>query len=264
MSFIRARMIRRQAGGVPVFVLCLQRRIFLDPLRPFLRHLSPALAFVLSKKSARAMEEAGIRAAVVPLGVDSRIFRPPETGEREALRRKYGIGAEKVMLHIGHITASRNLQLLKRALRPGRQVLVVASTSTQAQSEIAHDLGESQVKTISTFLENVEEIYRLADCYLFPTWHQTGAIEIPLSILEAMATNLAVVTTTFGGIPDMFAEGKGLFIASRESEFVEKIEKALGAGEVATRDLVKDLSWENAASRIVDEMEKRSGMVSAK
>jgi len=259
MSLLRGRMIGRQAGGSPVFILCLQRRIFPWLLRPFLRRLRPALALVLSKRSARAMEAAGIPAAVVPLGVDTKVFRPPAEGEKAALRQKYGVGPGTVLLHIGHITASRNLQLLQRALRPGRELVVVASTSTKAEGAISREMGESSARTITGFVENVGEIYRLADCYLFPTWHQTGAIEIPLSILEAMATNLPVVTTAFGGIPDIFSEGKGLFIASSGREFGEKIDAALESKAVATRELVRDLTWENAASQIVAEMERRIG-----
>jgi glycosyltransferase involved in cell wall biosynthesis len=82
-----------------------------------------------------------------------------------------------------------------------------------------------------------------------------NAIEIPLSILEAMATNLPVATTPFGGIPDLFDEAAGLFICHTEEELIRKAELMMGPGTVKTRDLVLDLSWDRVAARIIEAIE---------
>lgn len=254
MSFLRARLIKSQAGGPPVAVLSLQRRGYPSPVALFLRLLRPDLALVLSRDSARALERLGIGAAVVPLGVDTAVFRPCDEGQKQALRRKYGVTADKVILHIGHVSHSRNLDLLLGALKPGRQMVMVSSTTTRQHPDVAKALQASRVLLIDRYMENVNEIYQIADCYVFPTESERGAIEIPLSVLEAMASNLPVVTTAFGGIPGLFKEGRGLFIASSREEFAEKIELALAPGpaDVGTRDLVRNLTWNKAAERMVD------------
>ena len=83
-----------------------------------------------------------------------------------------------------------------------------------------------------------------------------GAIEIPLSVLEAMATNLPVVTTAFGGIPDLFGEGDGLFICGDESEFAEKFQSAMELEGAGTRDLVSGLTWDSVADEILKIIEQ--------
>lgn len=255
MSLLRARHLRRQGGKPPVALLSLQRRTYSPLVRPFLRIGGPDLVLVLSARSADIMRQAGIKARRVPLGVDTQVFRPPIEGEKATLRRKHGIGDGTVVLHVGHISAGRNLGLLKRLSGQGRRLVIVSSTSTAHHPEVARDLSGPSVTVIARYLENIEEVFRLADAYVFPTFADKGAIEIPLSILEAMATNLPVVTTDFGGIPDLFTEGKGLFICSSESEFMRKFDEMLRLTSVSTRDLALDLSWEKVAERIIKTIE---------
>jgi len=57
------------------------------------------------------------------------------------------------------------------------------------------------------YIKKIEEIYQLSDCYIFPITFEGGGISILLSVLEAMACNLPVVTTKFGGLPAIFKGG---------------------------------------------------------
>jgi glycosyltransferase involved in cell wall biosynthesis len=255
MSFVRTRHLRRQGGGVPVVMLSLQRRTYSPLVRPFLKSLRPDLALVLSSGTAAIMARAGIKARRVPLGVDTETFRPPAGEEKAALRRKYGIGDGKVLLHAGHLSARRNLGVLKRTLADGWKIVVVSSTSTDPDPGIAQGLRAGSIVVIDRYVESIDEIYRLSDAYIFPTFEVKGAIEIPLSVLEAMATNLPVVTTGFGGIPDLFSERKGLYICSTADELTQKAREALTAGQVATRDLVMDLGWDKVAGTVIETME---------
>jgi len=81
------------------------------------------------------------------------------------------------------------------------------------------------------------------------------AIEIPLSVLEAMAVNLPVVATDFGGLPDLFTEGNGFFICSSEDEFVDKARQMLRLERVGTRQMVMGLSWNHVAETIMEAIE---------
>jgi glycosyltransferase involved in cell wall biosynthesis len=256
MSMTRAKLIRMQSGGKPVVVLSLQRRTFSEVVRSFISFIRPRLALVLSTESLTVMERAGIRARRVPLGVDTSVFRPPDKGEKERLREKYGLGGDRIALHIGHISARRNLKLLKRLPLAGTRLAVVTSTSTLPDPGVREWLRRESVTVIDEYIEHIEEVYRLADCYVFPTLNVKGAIEIPLSVLEAMATNLPVVTTAFGGIPDLFAEGQGLFIAGDEGEFAEKFSGAMALEGAATRSLVDRLTWDGVAGSILKAIEQ--------
>ncbi len=256
MSMTRAKLLRMQSGGRPVIVLSLQRRTFSDVVRSFISFIRPRLALVLSTESMAIMERAGVPARRVPLGVDTGTFRPPEAGEKERLRKKYGLGEGKIALHTGHISTRRNLELLKSLPLNGIRLAVVTSTSTVPDPGVREWLRRESVVVIDEYIENIEEIYRLADCYVFPTVNVKGAIEIPLSVLEAMATNLPVVTTAFGGIPDLFEEGNGLFISRTDAEFVEKFGSAMALGAAATRGLVSGLTWDNVADEVLKAIEQ--------
>jgi glycosyltransferase involved in cell wall biosynthesis len=255
MSLMRARLLRVQSGGVAVAVLSLQRRAYRAGLRPFLRLIRPLAVLVLSERSTGVMRQAGIRAQRIPLGVNTQVFRPPRPGEKEALREKYGIRGGRVILHVGHISPRRNLSLLRRLIAEGINLVVVSSTSTRLDARIEELLQHPSITLIDRFIEDIDEVYRLADAYVFPTFSHRGAIEIPLSVLEALATNLPVVTTDFGGIPDILDERNGLFICSSEEEFMSKSEEMLAIGAVDTRTLVSDLTWDNVARAIIDIIE---------
>ena len=49
------------------------------------------------------------------------------------------------------------------------------------------------------------QVLRGANIFVFPTYHGEGC---PISLLEAMAAGLPVITTPLGGIPDIFVDGE--------------------------------------------------------
>jgi glycosyltransferase involved in cell wall biosynthesis len=134
------------------------------------------------------------------------------------------------------------------------RVLVVSSTTTRRHPDVEAMLRSPSVILMDRYIEHIEEIYRAVDGYIFPTFNATDAIDIPLSVLEAMATNLPVAVTDFGGLPDLFSSGEGLFICSTEEELLEAGRTMLGLGAVATREKVLDLSWKSAAETLVEAM----------
>jgi glycosyltransferase involved in cell wall biosynthesis len=258
MSMIRAGLIRRQAGGPPVALLSLQARKHAPGVLRLLPSigLAPGMVLALSERSRRGFEQTGLAARRVPLGVDTDIFRPPAAGERDRLRQKYGLPQGPIALHVGHVSPRRHLERLKLAASAGRSLVIVASTSTGRDPAVRRAFEGPRVVFLDTYLEHIEEIYRAADCYVFPTTDPTGAIEVPLSVLEAMATNLGVVTTPFGGLPDLVTEGRGLFFASTPQEFAVKLDAALACRDVATRAAVADLTWPKVADRIIEALEE--------
>lgn len=80
--------------------------------------------------------------------------------------------------------------------------------------------------------------FKSAHIYVFPSKHEG----MPLSVLEAMAFGLPIITTRVGGIPDFFEEGKmGLFLDNREPKHIaEKILYLLNRPE-----LMKEISHYN-------------------
>jgi glycosyltransferase involved in cell wall biosynthesis len=131
------------------------------------------------------------------------------------------------------------------------QVLLVGSTSTPQDEALVRQLKQSQVLITNEFNPHIEELYQLADIYFFPVISDHAAIGVPLSVLEAMACNLKVITTRFGGLPQMFQEGLGLFYFDAENELTKLIIDAKNLNRCSTREMVKAFTWDNIASRVL-------------
>jgi len=82
---------------------------------------------------------------------------------------------------------------------------------------------------------------------------EQAAVGIPLSVLEAMSCNLPVVTTRFGGLPQMLLRGSGLFFAEHEAEFHFNTSTALRMAQssIKTRAQVLPFSWNAMADAIL-------------
>jgi glycosyltransferase involved in cell wall biosynthesis len=97
---------------------------------------------------------------------------------------------------------------------------------------------------------HIEEFYRLADCYVFPT--QPGnSLSMPLSVLEAMACNLPVITQRFQGLEQVFAPGNGLTFIDCADDISACVETALNSATAShTREMVLSFSWQAIISRL--------------
>jgi glycosyltransferase involved in cell wall biosynthesis len=82
--------------------------------------------------------------------------------------------------------------------------------------------------------EQKKKIFSEADCYLFPTSYGEG---MPISVLEAMAAGLPVVTRPVGGLKDFFQDRKmGFMTRSHEPKvYAQYIEKLIIDPELCAR-----------------------------
>ena len=134
----------------------------------------------------------------------------------------------------------------------GMQVLVVGSSAFGCDRQLVERLREQGIRVIDEYLPRVEEVYQLADCYAFPVQAEENAIEVPLSVLEAMACNLPVVATPYGGLSDRLPEGDGLWYAEGDQALRERICTARGQS-VQTRERVLHLAWPLIADAALSE-----------
>jgi glycosyltransferase involved in cell wall biosynthesis len=185
-------------------------------------------------------------------GVDLEKFRPVPSSDKEKLRLEYGVDPEKfVILHVGSVRKWRNVNhLIGIQKEADVQVILVGRSTTKNEKDVEQALRKAGVMVTNGYNPKIAEFYGLADCYVFPTTTTVGSIDVPLSILEAMACNLPVVSTRFGGLPRMFGE-KGGFFYSDTANFCTKI-RALKEGniEICTRRLVRPYSWDNIANNL--------------
>jgi glycosyltransferase involved in cell wall biosynthesis len=251
-ALARARVLRHYGGGARTALLTLQPRRYTAWGRAWMRRLAPDLVLAQSRRTAGALAALGCHTALLPPAVDTQRFRAATSEEKAGLRARYGIpGAAQVVTHVGHLKGKRNLaQLLELQAQPGYHVVVVGSSSTEQDTALKEALRGAGVTLIDTYVERIKDVYYLSDAYLFLAEDETAAIEVPLSVLEALACNLPVVSTPFGGLPDFFAEGSGLHYWHAQTELKTLVQAALSA-PCATRALVEARTWPAAAAALV-------------
>lgn len=212
----------------------------------FLRYLQPDLILVQSTESESLFKSLGYKTSFLPNGIDIEKFRPFDKNLKKEIRKKMKISTDEfIILHMASLTKERNLSVLAKIQRQGDcKVLIIGRENEKFDSNVTHELGSSGCNILIKNFENIEEIYNMADCYVFPTINKKACIEMPLSVLEAMACNLPIITTRFGALPRLFNEGGGLFYIDNEREITRYIELIRNRNIIInTRQKVLSVSW---------------------
>lgn len=207
----------------------------------------PDLVLTQSSGAEEYFQGLGFRTSFFPNGVDPSRFTPAFEREKERLRDKYKIDSEKfVILHVGSTRRRRNLHLLREIQKDSNQVLIVASTSMPMDQDLYQELTNAGCIVWRKYLPNINEIYQMSDCYVFPAIDPMSSIEIPLSILEAMSCNLPIITTRFGGLVRVFEEGDGMIFVENENDMLVALARIKeGSIGIRTREKVLPYSWKN-------------------
>jgi glycosyltransferase involved in cell wall biosynthesis len=220
-----------------------------------LGRLAPNLVCVQSPQNRIYLEERGCRAVQVPSGVDLTTFQPVSPERSRALRDQYGLPVDRpIVLHVGHLQRHRGVGVLAQlaAHWPG-QVVLVASSSTRQEADLADELRSAGVAVFADFQPHVEHFYQLADAYLFPVQSSMNSIAVPLSVLEALACDLPVATTRFGGLTSIFGnvQRPGLLFADDAAELIAHARSLAEQPRLTTRPLVEPFSWEAIADTLL-------------
>ncbi len=234
-------------------------------LRGPLVTLSKALARVLYNRCAALIVPSegvaeqfswqGIRTRkrVVHLGVDTRKFSP---GDRKAARARLGIPHDAFVVgYHGRISHEKNLVTLlrgfSRARIPRKQLYIVGD----GVPELRERIGRQQGVTVAGSTDNVVEWLRAMDAYVQPSFTETTS----LSVLEAMACRLPVVSSKVGFIKHYIVDGKnGLFFDNTSGYDLARkltmlhddaaLRERLAAS--ARETIQKDFNWDTTAEQI--------------
>ena len=165
---------------------------------------------VISQFSKEMLEGKGLKVELFPI-----LYKKPvKSYDKWELRSKYGFSRDDfIILHIGHKERNRGLQILAGLVKdPSLRVVLVLSSRDSDSFEL-----DNKIFTIDYQVEDIYEIYALADVYLFPIISNNSSIDIPLSILEARELDLPIIATKIGAIEEALkGYPKGHLIHSEE------------------------------------------------
>jgi glycosyltransferase involved in cell wall biosynthesis len=196
----------------------------------------------------KSLEDLRINTGFIMPGYDPRLFKPSDVGRKKTVRVRYGIPLDRfVVLHVGHVRERANMQAFLRYRDWGSDIQPVVKAAFIEPVWRDH-LRQAGVIVIEEYTDEIDEIYQAADLYLFPAAAREGGLEFPLSVIEACACNLPVLTARSGALPEVLDAGGGLEWYSGVSEIPGKID-SLRSGVTATRQKVEDLSWERIFDR---------------
>jgi glycosyltransferase involved in cell wall biosynthesis len=154
----------------------------------------------MERRFARS-EWAGHGSSVIPYGIDTERFAP---GDPE--RGRFGLPEGPLILFAGNMYSPADH-------RKGLPDLVDAFAAVRARLPDAHlviagrvtGFGSEQGAMVlgNVPREDLAALYRSADVFCIPSHGDN----LPVAVLEAMASGLAVVGTTVGGIPEQVEDG---------------------------------------------------------
>jgi glycosyltransferase involved in cell wall biosynthesis/folate-dependent phosphoribosylglycinamide formyltransferase PurN len=202
------------------------------------RLLRSANAFVaISSHLADELRRHGVAAGrihLIPNGVDPQSFRPPEPGERERLRQALALPLSgPLIVYTGRLVSYKGLPLLLQVWRsvaqkhPEAHLVLVGGGSADihnCEADLRRFVQEQGLQARVSFagtVENVAPYLRAAEGFVFPSQEEAFG----LSVVEAMACGLPIVSTRTGGLADFVAEENGAITI--EAGSAESLERGL-------------------------------------
>ena len=163
----------------------------------------------------------------IPNSVDVKRFSP--VGERDKLmfREALGIPHEmKVGVYTGRLVTTKGLPMLLRSWKiiadkyPDALLLLVGVGGVGLQNcenelkEFVRDHALDKHVIFTGSVDNVDEFLKAADFFVFPTEREAFGI----SIIEALACKLPLITTATGGVRDIVTDSENAIVIPVDDE----------------------------------------------
>ena len=192
---------------------------------------------------------------VINIGVDTEIFSPEKERFAEAVYPALADIEEPKVLYLSRMAARKGISLLLKAIPRILQKVDVHFVFAGAGKKPNFAVPERHY----TYLGHVPNdcppyLYAMSDVYVLPSLYEN----FPACILEAMASECAVVSTEICGIPEMIQnEENGFMIPPNDVNelsrilihLVENDDLRKRIGKKARNHVVQKFSWEMTSRR---------------
>ncbi len=200
----------------------------------------------------------GLTTDVVPNIIDLALFVPDLARKTPRASKPHIIVTRNLEAIYDIGTALRALAIVKKTWNGVRMTIAGSGPEQSALMELAQvlDIKENIVFTGRLDNEHMAEVYQQADLFVNPSLVDN----MPISILEALASGVPVVTTDVGGIPFLVEhERTALLVSPGDSQAMAKaLLELLGDREKANRlasagrEDVQRYNWQSVRGRLFD------------
>lgn len=217
------------------------------------RLMPPDLVLTFSPAWKEHLSHFKTKVSIIPGAVDTTMFRPVDGAEKKRIRGRLGLPEEAfIALHVGHLRRERGLMRMAPLVSKGILPVIVASKSTGQDPGFKQQLIDSGFLVVDEYVRDVQLYYQAADCYAFPTLVAWRAMDLPLSIIEAMACNLPIVSMDFGCVGKLYGGVAGVRVVGSDEEFAAAVAALkIDPIKVETRKAVENNNWESLADRML-------------
>lgn len=178
---------------------------------------------------------------ILPNGVDTERYRPVALAEKEALRRRLGWPSGLGFLYVGRLSPEKRLPWfleawLEAAAKAGTAAFAAFIGEGSEKEYLKETARRGPLRDRVHFhppMEDIHAAYAAADVFALPSVSEG----LSNSLLEAMASGLAVLASRVGGTTEAVEEAKNglLFAPEDAAELKRQLGKFFAHPELAAR-----------------------------
>lgn len=192
------------------------------------------------------------RIVVVPLAVGAEFFEPVAEANVRALRERFQLQDQRVILHVGSCAPRKNIEAILRALAPFDRDVVfvqVGGTFTPSQGALIEKLTCRVIQVPPAFGYALRVWYRAADVFVFPSTYEGFG----MPVLEAMASGAPVICARASSLPEVAGDAAIQVNPHAPNEIADALERVFTdrawRAELCARGLVRarEFTWERTA-----------------
>jgi glycosyltransferase involved in cell wall biosynthesis len=207
---------------------------------------------------------------ILPNSVDISTFCPVDEAQKLALREKLAIPMEnKVAIYTGRLVTYKGLPLLLDVWQKIRfkhhsvSLLLVGAGGIDVQNcedQLKRFVEKSGLKESVRFtgeVQNVHEYLQASDIFVFPTNNEAFGI----SLIEAMACGLPIISTSVGGVKDIVQHMQNGIVIAPESfqplydaldRLISDPSAAVNLGQTALKDARQKYSTQTVTQQFIE------------
>ena len=195
------------------------------------------------------------RVEYVPgVGIDVEKFRNV-TVDIPKKRAEFGISPDDtVLLSVGELNKNKNQEIVIKALVKLHQsnvkyLLVGQGTLRGYLEKLARELGVEKQVIFLGFRQDVAEIYKIADIFVFPSKREG----LSVALMEAMASDLICIASDIRGNRDLILNKNLLFDQKRINDVLFSIENGVDIlrSPENRKEVINEQSLEKFSEKII-------------